>query len=98
MFGRSWNISKYKESNPGLEQFSADLAKFSKWANDMERIQTSSTRGILYIDSKVLKGSLTPIPVKGNLTSYSLCNNTLKERESSYSDVLSLFYSSPDIS
>jgi hypothetical protein len=32
--------------------------------SNLHRIQPSATRGILYIDSKMLKGSLTPIPMR----------------------------------
>jgi hypothetical protein len=37
LFGKEWDIQKYKESKPDLEQFSSDLVKFNKWAQSMER-------------------------------------------------------------
>ena len=37
LFGREWDIQKYRDSNPDLEQFSADLVKFTKWTQSMER-------------------------------------------------------------
>ena len=37
LFGKDWDIQKYKDSKPDLDQFSADLVKFNKWAQSMER-------------------------------------------------------------
>ncbi|PRP89393.1 inner arm dynein, group 5 [Planoprotostelium fungivorum] len=61
LFGREWSMDKYPKK-PTLEQFSGDLARFNKWSTDMTRMQTSSTRGLLFVDSKQLKSVLTPIP------------------------------------
>lgn len=37
LFGKEWSIEKYKETNPSLEHISKDLAKFTKWSQDMNR-------------------------------------------------------------
>eukprot|EP01116_Phalansterium_solitarium_P010346 TRINITY_DN2503_c0_g1_i2.p1 TRINITY_DN2503_c0_g1~~TRINITY_DN2503_c0_g1_i2.p1 ORF type:complete len:779 (+),score=372.13 TRINITY_DN2503_c0_g1_i2:133-2469(+) len=63
-FGQSWNLQAYKDSNPTYDTFRADLSRFTGWSTALERIQTSSTRGLLYIDSKALKAMLVPIPAK----------------------------------
>lgn len=63
-FGKRWNIENYNQAEPDLELFATELAKFREWAGSLEKIQTSSTRGILFIDSKALKASLTPIPAR----------------------------------
>jgi hypothetical protein len=63
-FGKKWNIENYNQGEPDLELFAAELTKFREWTGSLEKIQTSSTRGILFIDSKSLKGSLIPIPTR----------------------------------
>lgn len=63
-FGKQWNIENYNQADPDLEIFAAELNKFKEWAGSLEKIQTSSTRGILFIDSKALKASLIPIPAR----------------------------------
>jgi hypothetical protein len=42
LFGREWSINNYKAQNYPKEQFAADLAKFTKWANDMDRWRCAS--------------------------------------------------------
>jgi hypothetical protein len=37
LFGKEWDVQKYAENRPDLEQFAAELAKFTKWSQNMER-------------------------------------------------------------
>jgi hypothetical protein len=37
LFGKEWDINKYKESDPTLDKFAADLLKFKQWSADMDR-------------------------------------------------------------
>ena len=53
----------------------------------MYRIQPSTTRGILYIDSKQLKGSLTPIPLKAIDDLKNLLASIAAERTNSLLDL-----------
>eukprot|EP00002_Diphylleia_rotans_P033820 TRINITY_DN7227_c0_g1_i1.p1 TRINITY_DN7227_c0_g1~~TRINITY_DN7227_c0_g1_i1.p1 ORF type:complete len:4130 (+),score=744.89 TRINITY_DN7227_c0_g1_i1:147-12536(+) len=63
-FGRTWDVSIYRKEPIDLSAFSSDLAKFQKWMNDLEKMNTASSRSILYIDSKGLKSNLIPIPTR----------------------------------
>ncbi len=63
-FGRQWSIENYNQNDPDLDIFATELTKFREWMGSLEKIQTSSTRGILFIDSKSLKGALIPIPAR----------------------------------
>lgn len=79
-FGKQWNIDNYSQSEPDLEVFAAELTKFREWTVSLEKIQTSSTRGILFIDSKSLKNSLIPIPARAMSDLKGLLGNMAADR------------------
>lgn len=37
LFGKDWDINKYKEQNPTLEKFATDLIRFKQWSADLDR-------------------------------------------------------------
>lgn len=80
-FGQKWNPENYANSeHPDLELFASELTKFREWSLNLEKIQTSSTRGILFIDSKSLKGSLLPIPSRATSDLLSLLASLASDR------------------
>lgn len=79
-FGRQWNPDHYNQAEPDLELFGAELTKFREWSVSLEKIQTSSTRGILFIDSKAMKNSLIPIPTRATSDLLALLASLASER------------------
>jgi len=63
-FGLTWNVEKYALEEPNIDFFTSELNKFQEWSQSLEKIPVSSSRGILFIDSKALKLTLSPIPQK----------------------------------
>eukprot|EP01105_Mastigella_eilhardi_P020684 TRINITY_DN4949_c0_g1_i1.p1 TRINITY_DN4949_c0_g1~~TRINITY_DN4949_c0_g1_i1.p1 ORF type:complete len:4263 (+),score=1213.53 TRINITY_DN4949_c0_g1_i1:1567-12789(+) len=87
-FGLNWRVDKYRGEEPDLQHFQSELIKFREWTADMERIQTSASRGILFIDSKTLKNALLPIPQKAMEDLKTLISSLAAERTQS---LLNLF-------
>ena len=57
-FGLAWNQEEYEQTPKTVAVFRADMKVQKGWAQDIDKMKTGSSVGILHVDGKTLRGDL----------------------------------------
>ena len=63
-FGDSWSIDEFKKQEATQENLERMFDKLRKWSSDIDRMKPGNAVGVYFVDSRPLKLTLVPIPVR----------------------------------
>ena len=58
-FGLEWDNEAYEQTPKTVAAFREDMKVQKGWVQDLDRMKTGSNEGVLHVDGKALRGSLT---------------------------------------
>lgn len=80
-YNQEFDFEAYKKrSDLSLNLIKSDMVILTDWAKDLEKMRVGNTVGILYVESRKLRGSLAPIVERGMDRMKSLLTDLAREK------------------